>query len=53
LTDSTNNDRAIARADGAIWVANNDREPEAIEDKPGLSGWSGLFCLSGWFNSSG
>ena len=32
LTDSTSNERAIARADGAVWAVKKDREPEAIGD---------------------
>jgi hypothetical protein len=50
LADSTNNDRAIARAEGAVWVVNNDRELEAIEVST-RSVWFVLFIWLIWFNS--
>ena len=33
--DSTNNERATARADGAVWAVNRDREAEAIGHSDG------------------
>ena len=41
LSDSTSKERAIARADSAVWVVNKDREPEAI----GYSGRGHSDCV--------
>jgi hypothetical protein len=48
--DSINSERAIVRADGAVWVVNNDREPEAIKVLA-RSVWFVLFIWLIWFNS--
>jgi hypothetical protein len=50
LADSTNSERAIARADGAVCMENNDRELEAMEVST-RSVWFVLFIWLIWFNS--